>query len=432
MDDASNRWTLEGLNASFCPKTYGSSLPPSDYLNLPIFKLEDNEKETSESGERSSSTRSASSSSFLQKASSKIIQCLLSHQKKDKNIDCSRSLCILLALWRLGRIPILPMDISKKSNYHFFILGADSNEGNSPATTIPIFEPLINTLTLVYNSSLSPGTTNPGNLNLMFSLIGPNVLTRGQHTSTLTSSNTSIVTTSKTIIPKKVNSKKEDIEISDTMIYKTTTVTIRYIPEIYDPISHNKIEATDNHSNQILFHAAENVPVSDLFIAFNAGVWGYETWLPTIYNVLTQRQQQQSVVDNLPPKPQQQSKTALSPSFDSFNNVMVITSYNRNEAEDDHDCIEDFLFVQRKTKKRKEKESTVGCDVQFLWKFEKTPFPGECLTPSSNPKAQSSLPQTENDYWMCLLGRFKRVEDKEEKRKVEDKEERRKKDLAET
>ncbi|KAG7398158.1 hypothetical protein PHYBOEH_011567 [Phytophthora boehmeriae] len=93
----------------------------------------------------------------------------------------------------------------------------------------------------------------------------------------------------------------------------------------------------------------------DLVVCFNAGIWGYDQWLPAIRLVLNE-----------------------------VRVPLLVTSYNANEAGDDEDVLDELN------------------PAIWLWRAEKNPR-GACTPRATNNEDGSVL--KENDYWMCLSGR---------------------------
>ncbi|KAH7474689.1 hypothetical protein PRIC1_013183 [Phytophthora ramorum] len=93
----------------------------------------------------------------------------------------------------------------------------------------------------------------------------------------------------------------------------------------------------------------------DLVVCFNAGIWGYDEWLPAIRLVLGEVQ--------VP---------------------LLVTSYNEHEAGDDEDVLDGLI------------------PSKWLWRPEKNPRGAR--TPRATNNEDGSILK-ENDYWMCLSGR---------------------------
>ncbi|KAF1328344.1 hypothetical protein FI667_g6978, partial [Globisporangium splendens] len=90
----------------------------------------------------------------------------------------------------------------------------------------------------------------------------------------------------------------------------------------------------------------------DLAVCFNAGIWGYDEWLPSLRLLL---------------------HTIKTP--------LLVTSYNENEAMDDEDVLDTLA------------------PPQWFWRAEKNPH-GSLRHRATNNDFGSIL--KENDYWMCL------------------------------
>ncbi|DBA00024.1 TPA: hypothetical protein N0F65_002027 [Lagenidium giganteum] len=91
----------------------------------------------------------------------------------------------------------------------------------------------------------------------------------------------------------------------------------------------------------------------DLAVCFNAGVWGYDEWLPTL----------RLLVHDL-------------------GVPLLITSYNANEASDDEDVLDDEV-----------------APPHWFWRAEKNPF-GSLTHRHTRNDFGSVL--RENDHWMCV------------------------------
>ncbi|KAE9024486.1 hypothetical protein PR001_g11173 [Phytophthora rubi] len=93
----------------------------------------------------------------------------------------------------------------------------------------------------------------------------------------------------------------------------------------------------------------------DLVVCFNAGIWGYDEWLPAIRLVLSE-----------------------------VRVPLLVTSYNEHEAGDDEDVLDDLM------------------PSKWLWRPEKNPR--GATTPRATNNEDGSVLK-ENNYWMCLSGR---------------------------
>ncbi|KAG6610023.1 Zinc (Zn2)-Iron (Fe2) Permease (ZIP) Family [Phytophthora cinnamomi] len=93
----------------------------------------------------------------------------------------------------------------------------------------------------------------------------------------------------------------------------------------------------------------------DLVVCFNAGIWGYDEWLPAIRLVLGE-----------------------------VRVPLLVTSYNEHEAGDDEDVLDELM------------------PAKWLWRPEKNPRGAR--TPRATNNEDGSVLK-ENNYWMCLTGR---------------------------
>lgn len=108
--------------------------------------------------------------------------------------------------------------------------------------------------------------------------------------------------------------------------------------------------------------------VPSLVVAFNAGVWGYDAWLPTFDKILHLHLDRD--VGSLSPVP------------------IVITSYNMFEALDDADTLEDHL-----------------CDFDWLWPHTPNPFAARQLLREETIPMEGEgppPPMYENAAWQCI------------------------------
>ena len=111
----------------------------------------------------------------------------------------------------------------------------------------------------------------------------------------------------------------------------------------------------------------------DILLAFNAGIWGYDDWLPTLRYIL------KSETSNLNRVP------------------LVITSYNRLEAEDD----EDVLLKLLKLNGTGEEADKLAMDNHCVWGVEKNQHQDESSRRKSTHQGEFL---TDNAYWMCFIG----------------------------
>ncbi|CAH0475721.1 unnamed protein product [Peronospora belbahrii] len=188
------------------------------------------------------------------------------------------------------------------------LLGADYREGNTGSETLTVFERFIQHVATQTDVTL-----------LQLVLVGPNVA-RKLHLQEF------LQTTYKS---------SENIDEDDNTLY----VDIQYFVGCFEVYFKDKT-----------FYCPP-----DLVICFNAGIWGYDEWLPAIQLVLREIQ--------VP---------------------LLVTSYNQNEAGDDEDVLDELM------------------PFKWLWRPEKNP------RGASTPRAtdnEDGVILKENNYWMCLTGR---------------------------
>lgn len=183
------------------------------------------------------------------------------------------------------------------------VLGADGREGNTPGATAAVFEPLCG---MVHRHGI---------VHLELLLVGPHVdpsLDATRHSG--------------------LCGGTEQAEL--TVIYSTSM--------------YHKLEDRVRRGSAATF-------------CFNAGVWGYESWIPTI---------------------------AAACDADC---AVVITSYNSHEAADDKDALEDA-----------EEEGLLQpavAGLRWVWEPEKNPFRSRCQRESSTVPGRMLA---DNHHWQCV------------------------------
>lgn len=198
-------------------------------------------------------------------------------------------------------------DISFHANKSLTVhlLGADHREGNSGAETFEVFRGFIEHVTTVTHLS-----------SLKLVLVGPN-LSRILH----------------------LQQFSQSYRSSDEADANPCKVDISYFVGGFEAYIQDKA----------LYCAP------DLVVCFNAGIWGYDEWLPAIRLVL--------------------SEVCV---------PLLVTSYNEHEAGDDEDVLDELM------------------PSKWLWRPEKNPRGAR--TPRATNNEDGSILK-ENDYWMCLSGR---------------------------
>ncbi|KAH9089811.1 hypothetical protein LEN26_018984 [Aphanomyces euteiches] len=227
----------------------------------------------------------------------------------------SRSLTILKALQRLNLLVAksnafkrkhkLPNEVDSPMRLVLHIVGADFREGNEVAETLQVFEHLI---ALFHASQASSKATDHGYAELVLVMIGPNVA-------------------------RKLHGKDERIELSPGK-----SLRLIYATEIWEE------------------HLVSPTYLSPTaIICFNAGVWGYDEWLPTFQRMMREE--------------------PLAP--------IVVTSYNEFEAIDDEDAIADV-------------------EMPLIWHWRHEPNPFASLAPRASQHTIADRVLHENSQWLCF------------------------------
>ncbi|TDH65440.1 hypothetical protein CCR75_003909 [Bremia lactucae] len=129
----------------------------------------------------------------------------------------------------------------------------------------------------------------------------------------------------------------------------------RFTQQYRDSISHNKCNVEITYFVGVFdafFENKKHYIEPDLVACFNAGIWGYEEWLPAIRLVLNE-----------------------------VRVPLLVTSYNKHEAGDDEDVLDELK------------------PNKWLWRPEPNPY--GATTPRATSNEHGSILK-ENDYWMCL------------------------------
>ncbi|ETL94490.1 hypothetical protein F442_07850 [Phytophthora nicotianae P10297] len=213
----------------------------------------------------------------------------------------TRSATLIAWLKRLEDEHKSSATFSTKKLLTIHLLGADHREGNSGAETFEVFRNF--TRHVAYATHVT---------SLKLVLVGPN-------------------------LARKLHLTEFSQEYSEA--YKTCSVDISYFVGGFEAYFEDKTLYCE----------------PDLAVCFNAGIWGYDEWLPAITLVLNE-----------------------------VRVPLLVTSYNEHEAGDDEDVLDELMpFI-------------------WLWRAEKNPC--GAITPRATNNEDGSVLK-ENDYWMCLSGR---------------------------
>ncbi|OQR99348.1 hypothetical protein ACHHYP_06903 [Achlya hypogyna] len=226
---------------------------------------------------------------------------------EDLSYTHSRSMTILKALQRCKLLTASKYRGKKyKEEAHMklvlHIVGADQREGRNVQETMAAFAQLI---TAFGNA----GNHDHGYDELVLVLIGPNIETRLHSTS-----------------------QTESISSSGK------SIRVVYASEVWSD------------------HVAGSLYESPTAIfCFNAGVWGYDEWIPAFQHMMREE----------------------------IHTPIIITSYNELEAIDDADCLEDI-------------------ETPFVWRWKHEPNAFLCLKRRATQHTLADRVLNENSSWQCI------------------------------
>ena len=108
----------------------------------------------------------------------------------------------------------------------------------------------------------------------------------------------------------------------------------------------------------------DKVPAADAYILYNAGVWGYDSWAPTIRALVNARA------------------------------PTIVTSYNEFEAEDDNDAIDEAVAGNGKS---------ASSSIRWLWRPSKNPS-ASVVRRSAGLDSHPDRMCASNEFWQCFVG----------------------------
>ncbi|CEG46045.1 uncharacterized protein PHALS_02368 [Plasmopara halstedii] len=215
----------------------------------------------------------------------------------------SRATTLIALLNRLNDAHKDDIVLESKNSLTIHILGADHREGNTGAETFTVFR------------SFTRHVANHTHISsLSFVLVGPN-------------------------LARKLHLTRFIQKYCDPDMINTCDVVISYFVDSFETYFEDKTMYCK----------------PDLVVCFNAGIWGYDEWLPTIKIVLNE-----------------------------LCVPLLITSYNEHEAGDDEDTLDELM------------------PAKWLWRPEQNQHGDTTLRATSN---EHGWILRENEYWMCLSGR---------------------------
>lgn len=230
------------------------------------------------------------------------------------------------------------------------ILGADLNEGNSPTDTMELFGELFSWAVRQWDDRMCGNVKNLITIELL--LCGPNLPLH------LTGTTHELHWRIEEVVKQGQHLAKMTGE-DNAELEPACRVILRYDSSLYHELSRVVFDGPCGHHPLPAGPATTGIPSPpSLIICFNAGIWGYTDWIPTLNHALR-------ASPNVP---------------------LVITAYTELEAEEDEEAI----------------ESGVTAPKRWLWGPEPNPYASlqvrRChgIVPGS--------PNFENGAWQCLQG----------------------------
>lgn len=158
------------------------------------------------------------------------------------------------------------------------------------------------------------------------------------------------------------------------------------------------------HFNMGLYHDVSSLlPPPDALFLFNAGLWGYDDWIPTLEHVFVVAKKADASRDEHP----RISRTQLTNQLAG----VIVTSYCAEEADDDMETIERLLVLETGNTEvgeglsaqeceRDRSEVHVGDGVEWLWKPEVNPH--RSLVPRRTACGVEGRVLFENHSWQAI------------------------------
>ncbi|KAL3787381.1 hypothetical protein ACHAW5_008427 [Stephanodiscus triporus] len=190
----------------------------------------------------------------------------------------------------------------------------------------------------------------------------------------------------------KVNettTRPELIEIDSLLIeFSGPNIPSVMVGDLLDLLSHSNAPSVRLTSAKAIFHQRQyhevrcclgenDTPSVDIAVAFNAGIWGYESWKPTISSMIDTSSSDKGTSSRI-------GKT-----------IFVITAYTMEECEDDADVVTNVVEEILASKK-----NNAGLIARQLW-IEANRFSSRCerITASAPPGRK----YFENGAWQAWL-----------------------------
>ena len=129
--------------------------------------------------------------------------------------------------------------------------------------------------------------------------------------------------------------------------------------------NHRTLAVTIQASHGYYHDYLEYGAIPDLIIAYNAGLWGYDSWQPTLSAIF---------------RGWSESNTEK---------YLVITSYTLHESEDDYDTMHTI-------------HSTLGIDQKLYWHWDCEENLNKCTAQVQRSCAKEDRSYFQNNYWQCV------------------------------
>mmetsp|Transcript_20341 Transcript_20341/g.30787 ORF Transcript_20341/g.30787 Transcript_20341/m.30787 type:complete len:261 (+) Transcript_20341:271-1053(+) len=188
------------------------------------------------------------------------------------------------------------------------------------------------------------------------------------------------------INPKQNQQNKQDDDLVANHVSSSSSCPLEAVPSSYtlpnkmeeDEKEVEGSEYGEGRAVEETYHLSKEVllytfGMPNLIVCFNAGVWGYDTWKPTLkYAAMCMKC------------------------------PTVVTSYTQLEAEDDEDCIAEYLEEFNEEYRTSQLQPLLIIDgiVEWKWRAEKNAFYG-AKRMSRSREALGKVYQ-ENAYWQCF------------------------------
>ena len=117
-------------------------------------------------------------------------------------------------------------------------------------------------------------------------------------------------------------------------------------------------------------------PMPSCVLLFNAGLWGYDSWSPTLRELFCSS----GLLVGVP---------------------VVVTSYTLEESEDDYDTIYSIAAnSERESDSDSENKPQSTTSLEWLWDCEENPNKGGHVTRATQPEARA---YTDNGFWQAVV-----------------------------